>query len=70
MRSMRGGHLLGMRGNGDANSDGTLTQGEFTAAALARFDAADADNNGTVTAAERKARRDATRAERRAQRAS
>ena len=69
MRGMRGGHLMGMRGNADANGDGTLTQSEFTAAALARFDAADADNDGSVTAAERKAQRDAARAERRERRA-
>ena len=75
-RGGRDGHRMGMRGmrgDADANSDGTLTQSEFTAAALARFDAADADNDGTVTAAERKAQRDAMRGkwrERRAQQAS
>ena len=56
---MRGG----MRGMADADKDGTLTQAEFTAAALARFDAADADKNGTVTAAERKAQRDQMRSQ-------
>ena len=73
MRGMRGGYLMGMRGKADANSDGTLTEAEFTAAALSRFDAADADHDGTVTAAERKAQRDAMRGkwrERRAQQAS
>ena len=63
MRGMRGGAMRGLRGNADANSDGTLTQAEFTAAALARFDAADADKNGTVTAAERKAQRDTMRSQ-------
>jgi hypothetical protein len=70
---MRGPHMMGMRANADADSDGTLTQAEFTAAALARFDAADADKNGTVTAAERKAQREAMRSqwrERRGQNAS
>jgi hypothetical protein len=70
---MRGGHMMGMHGMADADKDGTLTQAEFTAAALARFDAADADKNGTVTAAERKAQREAVRSqwrERRGQNAS
>jgi hypothetical protein len=70
---MRGPHMMGMRANADADSDGTLTQAEFTAAALARFDAADADKNGTVTAAERKAQHQAMRSqwrERRGQNAS
>lgn len=70
---MRGGAMMGLRGKADANSDGTLTQAEFTAAALARFDAADADKNGTVTAAERKAQRETMRSqwrERRGQTAS
>lgn len=70
---MRGAPMMGMPGNADANGDGTVTQAEFTAAALARFDAADADENGTVTAAERKAQRDAMRSqwrERRGQAAS
>ena len=60
---MRGSHMMGMRGMADADKDGTLTQAEFTAAALARFDAADADKNGTVTAAERKAQRDQMRSQ-------
>ena len=60
---MRGSHMMGMRGTADADKDGTLTQAEFTAAALARFDAADADKNGTVTAAERKAQRDQMRSQ-------
>jgi Ca2+-binding EF-hand superfamily protein len=62
MRGMRGGHAMGMRGMTEAE-DGTLTQAEFTAAALARFDAADADRNGTLTAAERKAQRDQMRSQ-------
>ncbi len=69
---MRGAAMMGMPGT-DANGDGTVTQAEFTAAALARFDVADADENGTVTAAVRKAQRDAMRSqwrERRGQAAS
>lgn len=39
----------------DANKDGVVTKDEFVAAALKRFDAMDADHDGTVTPAERKA---------------
>jgi Ca2+-binding EF-hand superfamily protein len=39
----------------DTNGDGAISQAEFTAAALARFDKADANKDGTVTAAERQA---------------
>lgn len=56
---MRG---MGMMKRADANNDGAITQAEFTAGALARFDRMDADRNGTVTAAERKAAREAMRA--------
>lgn len=63
MRGMRSGHAMGMHGISDADKDGTLTQAEFTAAALARFDAADVDKNGTLTAAERKAQRDQMRSQ-------
>ena len=69
------GHKMGMRGQreagkgmrggmgrtADANGDGAITLAEMQAAALARFDRADADKNGTVTAAERKAQRDQMR---------
>ncbi|MXO60785.1 hypothetical protein GRI89_14675 [Altererythrobacter salegens] len=73
MRSKHGGP--GMRGlirGADANNDGAITLAEFETAALTRFDAADTDKNGVVTAAERKARRDNMRdkwRERRTQRA-
>jgi len=75
---MGGRHRMhgGMGGRGmmfgkmaDTNNDGTITQGEFTAAALAHFDKADADHNGTVTSAERKAARDAMKAQWQARRA-
>jgi EF hand len=59
----RGGAMMMQRA--DANSDGRITQAEFTAAALARFDRTDADRNGEVTAAERKAMRENWRAMRR-----
>lgn len=64
-RGGRRGHRMGRHGGGhmggkmmqqaDANSDGAISQAEFTAAALARFDSADADNDGTLTAEERRA---------------
>lgn len=56
-----GGRRMGGRGHGmmakkaDTDGDGSVSQAEFTAAALAHFDRADADGNGTVTADERKA---------------
>lgn len=56
----RGGH--GMRGGGmkmlmqaDANGDKTVTKAEFMAAADSRFAKMDTDNNGSVSAEERKA---------------
>ncbi len=68
-----GHHRMGVRGErsgmmmrmADTNSDGRITRAEFTAAALARFDRADADRNGQVTAPERKAMRENWRAMRR-----
>ena len=51
----RGGrHGAGMAGGADADSDGTVTQAEFTTAALTRFDRADADKDGTISAEERR----------------
>lgn len=44
-----------MIGQADADSNGTVTQAEFNTAFLARFDAADANDDGTVTAEERRA---------------
>jgi hypothetical protein len=74
-RGGRGDHRMGMRGHGGfmgrmdgADSDGAITQAEFQAAALQRFDQADADGNGTVTGEERKAARETMRQQRRAQR--
>ncbi len=51
----RGGH--GMARAADADSDGTITQAEFTTAALARFDRADANRDGTISAEERRGAR-------------
>jgi len=68
--AMRGGHdgRGGMMGRmADSNGDGAITQDEFTAGALARFDSADADKNGTVTAEERRAAHEQMRSQRQGQ---
>ncbi|MBJ7438824.1 MAG: hypothetical protein JHD35_07340 [Sphingopyxis sp.] len=63
----RGGHH-GMRGGimakADTNGDKAISQAEFQTAALARFDSADANKDGQVTAEERKAQRGEWRAKR------
>jgi Ca2+-binding EF-hand superfamily protein len=69
------GHRMGMGGFGGpgmvkAGGDTSLTQAEFTAAALERFDRADANRDGTVTAAERREAFKALREQRRASRAA
>ena len=46
----------------DANGDKAISQAEFETAALARFDAADANKDGQVTAEERAAQRAAWKA--------
>ena len=62
----RGGGMRGMMmARADADGDGTVSQAEFTSAALARFDSADANNDGTVTAEERREQRSERRAHRR-----
>lgn len=66
----RGGHHGMMMGKADANGDKAISQAEFQTAALARFDAADANKDGQVTAAERQAQREAWRAKRGAARAA
>ena len=62
----RGGghHGMGgrMMGKADTDGDKAISQAEFQTAALARFDAADANKDGQVTAEERKAQRDAWKA--------
>lgn len=45
----------------DANGDGAIGKDEFIAAAMKRFDSADADGNGQLTKAERDAAREARR---------
>jgi Ca2+-binding EF-hand superfamily protein len=63
----RGGHRFAMRGFAgrggmvrlaDADKDGAITQAEFQAAALSRFDRLDGNHDGTVTRDEAKAARD------------
>ncbi|HEY6815712.1 MAG TPA: hypothetical protein VI168_09255 [Croceibacterium sp.] len=60
----RGGH--GMARTADADNDGTVTEAEFTTAALARFDRADANSDGTLSREERRdSRRDSRHEHRR-----
>ncbi|HEY0596600.1 hypothetical protein [Sphingopyxis sp.] len=66
-RGKRGGHHgMGgrMMGKADTNGDKAISEAEFQTAALARFDAADANKDGQVTAEERQAQRGAWRAKR------
>lgn len=58
----RGGHHGMMMGRADANGDKVISQAEFQTAALARFDAADANKDGKVTPEERAAQREAWKA--------
>lgn len=63
----RGGHHGmggGMGMKADTDGDKAISQAEFQTAALARFDASDANKDGQVTAEERKAQRGAWRAKR------
>ncbi len=76
-RGNRGGHRRGhrgMRGGGDrhgqmlervdTDGDGAISEAEFTASILTRFDRMDADSNGTVTAEERRSMRGGRRGHR------
>ena len=55
-------HLrAGMVDMADTNRDGSITESEFTAGIMARFDQADADGDGTISADERAAQRSAMR---------
>jgi len=68
-RGKHGGHHGGPGGRGgmmkaDTDGDKAVSQAEFQTAALARFDAADANKDGQVTAEERKAQRGAWKAKR------
>lgn len=61
-RRGHGGHGgMMMMGMADTNKDGAISQAEFTAAALARFDSMDANKDGKVTKEERQAARQAMR---------
>jgi Ca2+-binding EF-hand superfamily protein len=53
MRGHHGGRMLA--GMADADKDGRITQAEFVTAALARFDKADTNKDGTLSVEERKA---------------
>jgi Ca2+-binding EF-hand superfamily protein len=64
----RGGPRMGMMA--DTNQDGTITQAEFSANAMARFDKLDANKDGTVTKEERQTARKAMRDEWQAKRAA
>ena len=57
----RGGHGM-MMARADTDGDKAVSQAEFQAAALARFDAADANKDGQVTAEERATQREAWKA--------
>lgn len=58
----RGGHHGMMMGKADTDGDKAISKAEFQTAALARFDAADANKDGQVTAEERAAQREAWKA--------
>jgi hypothetical protein len=55
--AFRAGMGMGMARGADADRDGTVTQAEFTGAALARFDRADADKDGKISGDERRGMR-------------
>jgi len=61
-RGGHGGHGGMMMARADTNGDKAITQAEFQTAALARFDAADANKDGRVTPEERAAQREAWKA--------
>jgi len=71
-QGMRGHHRGGRGGMwgrmamakmADTNNDNAISRAEFDAAVLKHFDATDADNNGTVTQAERQAAHEKMRAQ-------
>lgn len=55
---------MGMRMMADADKNGTIALEEMRNAALARFDKVDTDGDGTISAAERQAAREARKARR------
>jgi len=70
MRGMRGGHPGFFGKAGGEGGDRVVTQAEFVAAALERFDRLDANKDGVLTREEQKAARDAMREQRQAKRAA
>ena len=62
----RGAGLMRLGRGVDPDGDRATSREEFTSRALAQFDRADADKDGTVTAQERRAMRGALREKRRA----
>ncbi|MYL96284.1 hypothetical protein GR702_00660 [Novosphingobium sp. FGD1] len=58
----RHGGMMMMAKQADTNNDGAISQAEFTAAAMKRFDAEDANKDGKVTKEERTAARQAMKA--------
>ena len=60
---------MGIMKMADANGDGAISLEEMRNAALARFDKVDTDGDGTISAAERQAVRDAHKAQRAAKQA-
>ena len=66
----RRGGMMGMGRMADADSNGAITQAEFQATALKRFDAMDANKDGQVTQAERETARTQMKAQWQQQRAA
>lgn len=52
---MRGGHMHDMAMMADADKDGAISQAEFNAAAMQRFEQADSNKDGRLTQEERQA---------------
>ena len=61
-RGGHGGMMRMMAARADANKDGAISQAEFTAAAMQRFDRVDTSKDGQITAEERQAARAQMRA--------
>jgi hypothetical protein len=57
------GGMMAMAEQADTNHDGAISQAEFMAAAMKRFDAEDTNHDGKVTKEERQASREARKAQ-------